>query len=244
VAALASTAPDDAWEHGVLFAVADGMGGHAAGEVASRLAVETATDTWKESSAGVLKGIRQAMTSANLTVFDRAGADPTLRGMGTTLTMTTLSGSEAVTAHVGDSRAYLVRDREIRQLTVDHSRVMEMLRMRLITPEQARSHPARSMLTRSLGAEPLVQVDVVRVPTREDDVLVLCTDGLWDVVSREEIAAAVSATPREACDALIDLAVTRGAPDNVSALVIHVTSPLPIPTGPRRPGRRTLWRRG
>src|SRR5205085_5096953 len=178
-----------------LFVVADGMGGHAAGEVASRLAVETVLTTWQSSGSGPAhQRLRSAVRAANVAVYD-AGQDAERRGMGSTLTALALAGKEAVIAHAGDSRAYLVRDRQASQLTADHSRVGEMLRMRLITAEQAARHPARSMLTRSLGTDPVLQIDLTRQPAELGDIFVLCSDGLWDVVARGEIATIATGEP-------------------------------------------------
>jgi protein phosphatase len=246
--AFAPTIPEDAWDRGPLFLVADGLGGHAAGEVASRVAVEAALAAWSEGSPGAPpQAIRAAARAANTAVFD-AALEHGRRGMGTTLTALTLAGREAVIAHVGDSRAHLVRGGQCTQLTNDHSKVGEMLRMRLLTPEQAANHPARSMLTRSLGAEPALQVDLVRQPIQRDDVFVLCSDGVWDVVSRAEIAAAVTGdgagpmpVAHDAADALIQLALKREATDNVTVAVVRVTSDQPIAAAS---GRRSLFRRG
>jgi len=243
----APTTPDDAWEHGPLFLVADGLGGHAAGEVASRLAVETVLANWTEAAgAAPRQALRAAVRGANTAVFDAALA-PGRRGMATTLTALTLFGREALIAHVGDSRAYVVRGDQCTQLTEDHSRVGEMLRMRLITPEQAAHHPGRSQLTRTVGSEPAVQVDLITERLETGDVFVLCSDGLWDLVSRAEIVQVCSAigtgsmpTPAAAADALIDLSLKRQAPDNITVVVVRVTSPLPIRPAP---GRRSLFRR-
>ncbi len=168
--------------------------------------------------------------------------------MGTTLVALTFAGAEVLVANVGDSRAYRVRAGECTQLTTDHSRVAEMLRMRMISPEQAAHHPARSMLTRSLGAELMVQVDLIKEPLRKDDVFVLCTDGLWDVVARGdliEIGNALQggelATPAAAAERLATTAIARGTADNVTAVVVRVTSDHPIPAAGNR---RTLFRRG
>jgi protein phosphatase len=227
----------------VLFGIADGMGGHKAGEVASRAAIDTAMEVWIDGAgANPTKALRQAINAANLAVFDRAAMDVDCRGMGTTLTLASFAGAEAFVGHVGDSRAYLFTETGARQLTADHSRVMEMLRAGLLTSEQAAHHPARSMLTRSLGADPLVQIDLLRAPIEKGNVLVLCTDGLWDMVSRDDMATVVKRHPIEACEELIDLAVKRGAPDNVSAVVVKISSSAPIPTGPRR--ARGIFRRG
>jgi PPM family protein phosphatase len=209
---------------GPIFVVADGMGGHAAGEVASRLAVETVISTWTTSSSGAPhQTLRSAVRAANGTVFG-ASLDQETRGMGTTLTALALAGAEGIVANVGDSRTYLVRDAECSQLTADHSRVGEMLRAGLITPEQAAHHPARSQLTRSLGHEPAVQVDVSRTDLKCGDAFVLCSDGLWDLVSRREIAEVVSAPPGQAAEALVRAALERGAPDNVSAIVVRIVA--------------------
>jgi protein phosphatase len=243
----ASTAPDDAWDRSPLFVVADGMGGHAAGEVASRLAVETTVREWtSDSPVSGARGLRTVVRAANLAVID-AGEEPGRRGMGTTLTALTMSGHEACVAHVGDSRAYVVRRDSCTQVTVDHSRAGDMLRMKLISAEQAANHPARSQLTRSLGNDPLVQVDVYRHPIERGDTWVLCTDGLWDVVGSRDIVEVVSAmgkdsgvaTAGEAAERLIDLAIERQTLDNVSVVVVQVTSDRPIPPEPRR----SLFRR-
>jgi len=231
-----------------LFVVADGMGGHAAGEVASRLAVETVLTTWQSGGSGAAhQRLRSAVRAANVAVFD-AGQDADRRGMGSTLTALVLAGKEAVIAHAGDSRAYLVRRGQASQLTADHSRVGEMLRMRLITAEQAARHPARSMLTRSLGTDPVLQIDLTRQPTELGDTYVLCSDGIWDVVGRGEIAAIASTEPAgdsdasrppsEAAAALIELALKRDAPDNITVAVIRLLA------HGTAPGRRPFWRRG
>jgi serine/threonine protein phosphatase PrpC len=245
--AYVPTVPDDAWDRGPLFVVADGMGGHAAGEIASRLAVEATMTVWtREAPQAPLPGLRSAVRAANVAVYDAALA-PGHHGMGTTLTVLTLSGQEAVIAHVGDSRAYVVHGTECEQLTSDHSRVGEMLRMKLITPSQAAHHPARSQLTRTVGGEASVQVDIVRHDIRKNDTLILCSDGLWDLVSRAELAGIAGRlatrelpTPADAVDELIECAYARNAADNVTAIVVQLTSDLPIPTAG---SRRSLFRR-
>jgi len=241
-------APDDAWERNPLFVVADGMGGHAAGEVASRLAVEATLRAWVERPVGVAaQTLRAAVRDANAAVFD-AALDHDKRGMGTTLTALALAGREATIAHVGDSRAYLIRDEQCTQLTADHSRVGEMLRMQLLTPEQAATHPDRSVLTRSLGTEPIVQIDLVRQEIRTGDVFLLCSDGLWDVVSRAEIARVARAigtpqapTPADAARTLVEESLKRSAPDNVTVVIARIGSKDPIPPAP---AKRSLFRRG
>ena len=248
VGVYAPGTPDDSWDRGALFVLADGMGGHAAGEVASRVAVEAVLTRWKEGTGGQPhQALRAAVRDANAAVYD-AAMEKSRRGMGTTLTAMTLSGREVILAHIGDSRAYHVRGGHCTQLTSDHSRAAEMVRMKLITPEQASNHPARSMLTRSLGGEPAVQVDIIKQPIENHDVLVLCSDGLWDLVSRAEIAEVCSGigtpgfpTPNEAAPHLVDLALKRGAPDNVSVLVTRITTSLPFPPASTK---RSFFRRG
>ena len=238
--AYVSTAPDDAWDRGPVFVLADGMGGHAAGEVASRLAVDTVLHRWTAGDPlAPPHGLRTVARAANEEIMDAARA-PGRRGMGTTLLALTFAGREAHIAHVGDSRAYIVRDGACQQLTNDHSRVAEMMRMKLITPEQAATHPARSQLTQSLGADPLVRVDLVREALHARDVFVLCCDGIWDVVTRAEIADAVGELgstlrhPIELAEHLVETAVKRESADNVTALVVQVTTDQPVPPTVRR----------
>jgi protein phosphatase len=246
--AFAPTIPDDAWDRGPLFVVADGLGGHAAGEIASRTAIEAALATWSNGvPPAPHQALRSAARGANLAVYD-AALERGRRGMATTFTALTLAGREAIVAHVGDSRCYLVRGEGCWQLTNDHSRVGEMLRLGLLTPEQAGNHPARSMLTRTVGTDPVIQVDLVRQATEAGDTFILCSDGLWDTVARHEIAATAGAigTPAvptvvDAANRLIDLALEREAPDNVTVLAVRVSTDRPIPAAG---GRRSLLRRG
>jgi serine/threonine protein phosphatase PrpC len=245
--AFAPTTPDDSWDRGPLWIVCDGMGGHAAGEVASRLATETVMRSWTEGPAGApAASLRSAVRAANTAICE-AGMESGRRGMGTTLCAITLAGAEAFIANVGDSRCYRVRGDQCDQLTTDHSRVAEMLRMRMLTPEQAAEHPGRSMLTRSLGADLVVQVDIVKEDVRQDDTFVVCSDGLWDVVSRADIAVVGEGlrsleipTPAAAAEQLVGTAIERGTADNVTAVVIHITSDRPIPASS---GRRSFFRR-
>jgi protein phosphatase len=243
----APTTPDDSWDRGPLFAVADGLGGHAAGEVASRVAVSRVLSSWEAGKPQPPNNaLRNAVRDANDAVFD-ASLEQGRRGMGTTMVAATLAATDALIAHVGDSRAYLVREGRCSQLTADHSRVAEMVRMKLLSPEQAVNHPARSQLTRSLGGEPAVQVEMSRTDIRRSDVLLLCSDGLWDVVNRAEIAdhaapeGDASRTAEAIADSLVELAIKRGTADNVTCLVIRMTSDRPIPAAA---ARRSFFRRG
>jgi serine/threonine protein phosphatase PrpC len=245
---FAPTIPDDAWDRGPLFIVCDGLGGHAAGEVASRTAVDAALTSWTTGAPGTPhQALRAATRAANVAVFDAALAR-NRRGMATTFTALTLAGREAVIGHVGDSRCYLIRAGTTTQLTNDHSRVGEMLRSGLITAEQAANHPARSMISRCVGSEPSVQVDIIRHPTQAGDTFILCSDGLWDVVGRREMTEAVGAigTPAmptviAAADTLIEQALLRNTPDNVTILVVRITTDRPVPAASTR---RSFLRRG
>jgi protein phosphatase len=246
--AFALTTPDDAWDRGPLFVVCDGLGGHAAGEVASRTAVEVVLDSWKDGSPSAPhQGLRAAVRKANVAVYD-AALERGRHGMATTLTALTLAGREAILAHVGDTRCYLIRRDTVSQLTSDHSRVGEMLRAGLLTPEQAATHPARSMITRTVGSDPAVQVDVVRQPTEAGDTFVLCSDGLWDVVARHEIGEVAGGigssgvpTVTDAAERLVELALDRHTADNVTVAVVRITTDRPVPAAG---ARRGLFRRG
>ena len=247
--AYAPTVPDDAWDRGPLFAVADGLGGHAAGEVASRAAVEALVETWRsDAPADPTKSLRAGVRRANTAVFDLALTDGH-SGMATTLTALTLAGREAIVAHVGDSRAYLVRNAEVQQLTVDHSHANDMVRLKMLTPEQAANHPARSQLSRAVGTDLVVPVDVRREKLEAGDTFVLCSDGLWNDISDTELTDVVAAlaarrlpTAVAAADALVDLALSRQAADNVTVVVVHVPSGLPIPAAGAK--RRPRFLRG
>ena len=202
-----------------LVAVADGMGGHRAGEVASATALEALR-------AAVASGepLREAIEGANEAVLEKSESDHALQGMGTTLTAGMLgTDGSLMVGHVGDSRAYLVRDGELRQITDDHSLVEEMVRGGELTPEQAELHPQRSIITRALGIEPQVDVDVYPIELQPGDRILLCSDGLTTMVRPEEIANIVrrEADPRRAAQLLVDAANAAGGEDNVTAVIIE-----------------------
>lgn len=209
-----------------LYAVADGLGGRAAGGVASTLAVETLV---REVPALLERGVTPAealalaVRRANAEVNAKAAA-PERAGMATTCTAALIAGHAAVLAHVGDSRAYLMRGLEIRQLTVDHSVVAEMVRHGTLSPAAAGGHAQRHILTRALGTASEVQVDVLAVPLRARDTLVLVSDGVHSAVAPEEIADIVRATrdAGEACRMVVGLANARGGTDNASVVLVRV----------------------
>jgi serine/threonine protein phosphatase PrpC len=212
-------------QRGTLLVVADGMGGARAGEVASRLAVETVIRSYRTAAGAPLEDLLEAVRSANHVVHADSRTHPERGGMGTTCTAMVVRESEAYLAHVGDSRAYLIRNGGIEQLTRDHSLVAQLVRDQQITAEQARTDPRRNVVTRSVGIGAEVEIDAERVatPLREQDTLLLCTDGLHGVVTDEELCRLASdARPERACDALIALARERGAPDNVSVILARL----------------------
>src|SRR5579875_1988708 len=169
---------------GALFIVADGMGGHAAGEVASEIAVDTVSNTYyQDDSEDVAASLLQAIKRANTLIHQRAAENMLRSGMGTTCVSAVLRGSMAYIANVGDSRAYLVRKGKVRQVSQDHSWVEEQVRAGLLTRDQARSHAQRNVITRSLGTQTDVDVDIFAEHLEEGDTLVLCCDGLSGLVA-------------------------------------------------------------
>jgi PPM family protein phosphatase len=211
---------------GLLCLVADGMGGHAAGEVASRLAVETVQARYYGSDTdSVVDALEDGIATANTEIERYTAAHPETQGMGCTLTAAVICGDELVIGHVGDSRAYLVRESKSRQLTADHSWVAQQVVAGVLTVEQAEHHPDRNVLLRALGHEPYAPADIYRRRLQAGDALVLCSDGLTCVVDDGEIGELVGQRqPQQAVSDLIDLANHRGAPDNVSVVVLRVTA--------------------
>ncbi|MGH9027716.1 MAG: Stp1/IreP family PP2C-type Ser/Thr phosphatase, partial [Acidimicrobiia bacterium] len=226
-----------------LLAVADGMGGHQAGEVASATALESL-----RASVASGMAIREAIEAANAAVFEKASGDPALAGMGTTLTAGTLAaGDTLILGHVGDSRGYLLRDGELRQVTEDHSLVEEMVRDGRITREQAENHPQRSIITRALGVDPAIEVDVSPVDLRDGDRILLCSDGLTTMVPEDAIAEILRREPdaHTAADRLIAAANAAGGDDNITAVVADFVPDrgrVPVATAPARPRRRRAER--
>ncbi len=206
-----------------LFVVADGMGGHVAGEVASREAVEAMRDAY--DGPATTDDLRGAVRLANGAVWKRGSDDPTDRGMGTTVTaVAVIDGDTLAVANVGDSRTYLLRDDELVQLTQDHSFVQEAVRTGQLTRAQAESHPRRSQLTRALGVSDDVDVDVDVVEPLTGDRFLLCSDGLWDEVGDELIAMVLinRAAPEEAASELVRWAKEAGGRDNITVIVLDV----------------------
>ncbi len=211
-------------QRGHLFAVADGMGGHAAGEVASQMAIETLfteyyTGPWTDPKSALARAIEAASEA----IFKRAGEEARLGGMGTTLVAALYQPEQWLIANVGDSRAYLFRAGKIRQVTQDHSWVAEQVSSGILTEDQALHHPLRNVITRSLGGEATVKVDFFSLDARPGDIVLLCSDGLSNVVSKKEMGKILHAyTLDEAAERLLGLSLERGAPDNVTFALVQL----------------------
>jgi len=198
----------------VLVIVADGMGGHVAGEVASRLAVNAAASNDLTATDRVAAG--------NRAIREEVARDPELEGMGTTMTLLEIEDEVATIAHVGDSRAYLLRDGELSQLTEDHTVAAEYMAQGQLSPEEAANHPQRHMLLRTLGLTRFVNVDEVKTDLASGDRILLCSDGLTEMVTDEQIVATLDeGTPDEVVWALVEMANKAGGVDNISVAVVE-----------------------
>jgi len=219
-----------------VFAVADGLGGHRAGEVASDLALGSVRALDQTDARSAAKGIADAVRKGNRAVHDRSEKEEDLHGMGTTMTAVVISGDTAFIAHVGDSRCYLIRGGTITQLSRDHTLVARMVSEGRLTPEQAEAHPQRSVLTRALGADRDVDVDESRFTLIDGDRLLLCSDGLTGMLGNDEICeyASSGADLDEICRRLVDAANERGGLDNITVVLIDVTG---APGAARKPHR-------
>jgi len=224
-----------------LYAVADGMGGHLGGERASRMAVEIVEREMTRAAerglspsegathpvVGILKDVTMVAARA---IYDAAHADAQHAGMGTTLTAAAFHGQHVTICHVGDSRAYVHRDGRARQLTEDHSWIQEQVRAGLLSPDDAMVSRFRNIITRSVGFEPSVEPDVITVPVEAGDCYLLCSDGLSNYLSAEEIGTVLTAGfYAEAGPALVAMANDRGGDDNITCVVIYVANELETP---------------
>ncbi|HET8911681.1 MAG TPA: Stp1/IreP family PP2C-type Ser/Thr phosphatase, partial [Ktedonobacteraceae bacterium] len=224
---------------GALFIVADGMGGHAAGEVASEIAVDTVSNVfYQDDSDDVAASLLHAIKRANASIHQRAAENMLRSGMGTTCVAAVLRGNIAYIANVGDSRAYLVRGGQVRQVSQDHSWVAEQVRAGLLTEDQARTHAQRNVITRNLGTLAEVEVDVFVENLEEGDSFVLCTDGLSGLVNDDEIRRIVhDFVPQESVYHLVERANENGGPDNITAIVVRVAEVGAEVNGVRPPAR-------
>lgn len=233
-----------------LYAVADGMGGHKGGEFASKICLDTLKDYLTRAAQGqaplvgeldsahsdAVKLLGSAVSFANRAVFEAAGAKPEWRGMGTTLVALTVVGHRVAIAHVGDSRAYLLRNNHFEQLTQDHSWIEEQVRAGLMTRDEALFAKGRNVLTRAIGQEATVKVDLGELELQAGDRLLLCSDGLYGMVADEEIAALISAagSSEAACRELVACANGRGGRDNISVLLLTVETGRGLLAGVKR----------
>lgn len=209
------------------FLVADGMGGHAAGEVASSIAAQTVKSLLEEgnrdSKAEVL--LQNAVQQANTHVYQEQMQKKELRGMGSTLTVLAISNGRFHVAHVGDSRAYLYRNGELKQLTQDHSVVWPLYENGILSKTDMAKHPQKNLITRSIGTYPQVEVDLQGDNASAGDIFLLCSDGLTDVLTDEDIGQNLSknnSTPQDLADRLVDAANRAGGPDNITVIVIRI----------------------
>jgi serine/threonine protein phosphatase PrpC len=209
-----------------LFAIADGMGGAQAGEVASRLAAAAL----KESDARTLGGeerISDLIQEANRRVYDRSITDPNTSGMGTTITVALVEDGNVAFGHVGDSRAYLIRDGRMEQVTEDHSLVNELMKSGKLSREEAETHPQRSVITRALGTDPDVDADTFTIEAKSGDVFLLCSDGLTDLVGEREILELVELNRQDidaALKSLVKAANRSGGEDNITVVAFEIAA--------------------
>ena len=217
---------DAAWfdEKRDIYAVADGMGGHLAGEVASAMAIEAVQAMARSRRAPEIKAMGEMVAAAHERIFSHAQENPECTGMGTTLSVLWRWRSEAYIAQVGDSRIYRFRDQKLERITQDHSLVEELVQAGLITPEQARTHPRRNIITRALGTDGDNTPDILVTDAQKGDLFLLCTDGLSGMVPDEEIEKILKEKAlEEAADSLIEKALEAGGRDNVT-LVLYSCS--------------------
>ncbi|HXG11061.1 MAG TPA: protein phosphatase 2C domain-containing protein [Gemmataceae bacterium] len=242
--AILLASDEEKWRlQGHLFLVADGMGGHAVGELASELAAANVPHTYhKHAVHGPVVALRRAFQEANATIYARGQQNPEFKEMGTTATALLLRPEGAWIGHVGDSRVYRIRDGQIEQLTFDHSHVWDIARRMHLNPEEVPGISS-NLLMRSLGPQPMVQVDIEGPhPLRENDIFVLCSDGLSGQVTDQELGAVATVLPpAEACRFLVDLANLRGGPDNITVLIVRLGSQSATAASSQPPARQ--WRR-
>ena len=202
--------------------VCDGMGGAAAGETASRIAAEVFVDALQGQHASIPKLLTDAVSAANLAVYHYSDGHPECSGMGTTLVGVVTVENNAYVVNVGDSRCYYLSEDGIRQVTRDHSLVADLVRRGAITPEEARTHPRKNLITRALGASEECRADVFQIELEPESMLLLCSDGLTNQVTDQEILfeALYGGEPETCCRRLVDLTLRRGAPDNVTVVLM------------------------
>ena len=209
-----------------IFAVADGMGGHIAGDIASATAVEVIMDNIHDQKPSGTQQLAEIVRRANSAIWEKARNDSNLRGMGTTCTLLLLDGDELHIAHVGDSRAYLYRAGELSQLTEDHTLVSRMVREGRLQPEEAERHPQRSIITRALGVDADVEVDELSMGIEEGDRYLICSDGLTSMIDTESVRDVLEnlADPNDAVENLVQRANEAGGEDNITVVLVDIVA--------------------
>lgn len=209
------------------FIIADGMGGHNSGEIASSSAVEYISDSIVHNGSTFLPEescevkLRELVENTNSAVYQKSQERPELNGMGTTLTMAVIVNTIMTAAHVGDSRLYQIRDGKLLQLTKDHSYIEELVRKGTLTREEAENHPRKNVITRAIGCSPELDVDIISLKMNKDDIFIFCTDGLTNMLGEDEILeTAANNDPDAACAQLIEAAKKHGGEDNITVIVI------------------------
>jgi PPM family protein phosphatase len=225
--------------HEPLFVVADGMGGHVAGDIASTTAVDSIKEQSANARADDLNTLAGLVLGANTRIWEKAEGDPSLRGMGTTCTLLMLDSSKAHFAHVGDSRAYLLRGGKLTQITEDHTLVGRMVKEGRLSSEEAERHPQRSIVTRALGVDSEVEVDLMTVDVAEGDRILICSDGLSSMIDADAIGAILTEEqdPQAASERLIDAANEAGGEDNITVVIVDIGNDRPaaaVATGAAR----------
>ncbi|MBE6082438.1 MAG: Stp1/IreP family PP2C-type Ser/Thr phosphatase [Tissierellaceae bacterium] len=213
-----------------LYVVADGMGGHKAGEVASAMAVEIVEDVFlksqdllKKKDANIPGLIKKTIEEANREIFHKSLSSEECNGMGTTITLAYFASERLYIGHIGDSRAYIIRNKEIRQLTEDHSLVAEMVKNGSISKEEAQTHPQKNIITRALGTSENIQIDIIIEELIDKDIILLCTDGLTNMITEKEIIEILLAGDnlQKCCEKLVGEANSRGGYDNITAIAVR-----------------------
>ncbi len=210
--------------YGCLAMVADGMGGHSNGEIASKMAADIISRSYFDASNKILESLKAAFEKANKAIFQKASRRPALKGMGTTCTAVVLLNKQIYLGHVGDSRAYLLKKGQMIQLSSDHTYVQHLLDTGQITKEEMLSHPERNVITKAMGTSAKIQADFAQLQLQfeEGDKLLICSDGLYEYVKKAELAQVVSSQSLNAASkTLIQLAKQRGGHDNISVLIVE-----------------------
>lgn len=210
-----------------LFIVADGMGGHNAGEIASNIAVETIKDMFINNidilkfKENIIKTIKDSVLEANKKIYFKSLCTPECSGMGTTLTMSYIDDTEIYIGHIGDSRAYIIKNSQIQQITEDDSLVNELIKNGSITKEEAKTHPQRNVITKALGTSIDIEVNIQTIEYKSGDILIICSDGLSNMVKENSMLGIIeSEDVSVACEKLIELAKENGGSDNITLIII------------------------